>query len=65
VRNNVDARLLFVYFIGDKTRDGIFCPQNQAGWEQALMDQASWLGLTSEHVLSNRIYKLFVPTIIS
>jgi hypothetical protein len=65
MRNNVNARLLFIYFIGDKRPDGISCPQSEAAWEQPLMDQANWLGLSGEHTLSTRIHKLFVPTSMS
>jgi len=64
VRNSANARLLFVYFIGDKRSD-VSCPQNEAAWEQALTDQDSWLGLTGEHLLSNRIHKLFVPIVMT
>lgn len=62
--NNANARLLFVYFIGDERPDGIPCPQNKGEWEPALLEQANWLGLSDEHKLANRIYKLFVPTVM-
>jgi hypothetical protein len=64
VRNNAPARLLFIYFVGDRRPDGISCPQNNTAWEQALLDQARWLGLEREHMLSNRVHKLFVPTLM-
>lgn len=65
VNKNENAHLLFVYFAGDKRPDGIACPQNEAAWEQALTDQANWLGLSNKHTLSDRIHKLFVPTIMT
>ena len=60
-RNKAPARLLFIYFVGDKRPDGISCPQSKAEWDPALHEQDSWLGLEREQFLSNRIYKLFVP----
>jgi hypothetical protein len=64
VRNNAPARLLFIYFTGDKSREGISCPRSDAEWGQALLEQARWLGLEREHMLSNRVHKLFVPTLM-
>jgi hypothetical protein len=60
--NKVPARLLFIYFVGDKRSDGISCPQNKVEWESALKEQATWLGLKDGHMLSNRIHTLFIPT---
>lgn len=64
VRNNESARLLLIYFVGDKRPDGISSPQSEGAWEQALADQSNWLGLEKEHALFSRIHKLFVPTVM-
>ncbi len=63
-RNGVPARLLFVYFVGDRPRDGAQCPQTEGEWKAALAEQASWLGLERRHALSDRIHSIFVPTVM-
>lgn len=62
VRNGAPARLLFIYFCGDKHR--LSWPQSRADWEPALLEQDRWLGLEREHMLSDRIRKLYVPTVL-
>lgn len=58
----VPARLLFIYFTGDDFgRPGTFCPQSEAEWQPALDAQTRHVGLAEEHLLANRIHKLFLP----
>jgi hypothetical protein len=64
LRNNVPARLLFIYFVGDKRSDGISCPQTDGEWAKALQDQAQWLGITEENALSKRVHKMFLPIVL-
>jgi len=58
--NGIDARLIFVYFIGDTFDAERRSPQAKKEWEQALSDQAEWVGLPSEHALMGRIHKVFL-----
>jgi hypothetical protein len=64
----VPARLLFVYFVGDKfdgpSAANVDCPKDEAGWKTALSAQSEWLGLNNSHRLSNYIHQIFVPVII-
>lgn len=56
----VPARLLYIYFYGD-TREDADCPQNVAGWVDALDEMTNWLGLDSSRPLFERVYRLFLP----
>src|SRR5574341_1332421 len=48
--HNVDARLLFIYFIGDQGNSPKFiCPQNQLGWAKELKAQDHHVGLPPNH----------------
>jgi hypothetical protein len=66
--NDVAARLLFVYFVGDdfdkSTTRNIECPKDKAGWKTALSEQAQWLGLDRMHPLTNYVHELFVPVVM-
>lgn len=65
VENQVPARLLFIYFVGDEFPKDKFpkqeCPTDELGWDSALRDQSQWLGLDKPHALEGRIHKLFLP----
>lgn len=63
IKSNLKARLLFIYFCGDKfpKRKSVNCPKDKAGWDSALKKQARHLGLDEEHLLAQRIHKLFLP----
>lgn len=60
VRHGEDAHLLFIYFCGDRGGPRRTCPSDPAEWAQALALQQRALGLPDEHVLSNRIHRLFL-----
>ena len=62
-KNNVKARLLFIYFCGDKwPPPEKNCPKDEASWCAALEAQAEHLGLVENHrLLAERIHKLFLP----
>jgi hypothetical protein len=62
-QNGAPARLLFIYFLCDRERDGNVCPKDSTGWEKALQEQSTWLGLEHAHKLSDRIHKMFLPTV--
>lgn len=56
----VPARLLFIYFLGDRV-PGKECPRTQEGWKDAINDQWEYLGLATAHPLANRVHELFLP----
>lgn len=58
--HGVPSRLLFVYFVGDRSGPGRDCPQTKGGWTQALDAQAGWVGLPAGNPLEGRIHKLFL-----
>jgi hypothetical protein len=60
MRNGEPARLLFIYFTGDKV-PGKRCPATEEGWDAPLESQDRHLGLPAQHQLSDRIHKLFLP----
>lgn len=62
-KHNIPARLLFIYFTGDKRPDSNFsnCPEDEAGWRNSLLKQDDHLGLTNcSGELTKRIHKVFV-----
>ena len=56
----IGARLLLVYFTGDKT-PGAICPANEQQWQEALRLQDEHIGLSADHLVKDRVHKLFVP----
>ena len=58
-KNNVPARLLFVYFIGDRRKNKI-CPKSQDEWEPALKNLKTHLGLIGTSYLETSIHNLFI-----
>ena len=59
--HGVAARLLFVYFVGDRSGRGRRCPQSQQGWARALAAQAKHVRPPKQHPLSKRVHSLFLP----
>jgi hypothetical protein len=57
----VPARLLFVYFTGDKGNARRTCPKNKSEWTAALKAQKQHVGLPKEHLLSERIHTIYLP----
>jgi hypothetical protein len=62
-RSGAPARLILIYFYGDKRPDSFRCPASEAAWTPLLDQQARALGLEHEHLLSHRVHKLFLPVI--
>lgn len=56
----VPARLLYVYFTGDRN-PGFTCPQTPGERQQAIGEMHRHVGLPEKHVLADRIHHLFVP----
>jgi hypothetical protein len=62
IKKGVDARLVFVYFVGDRAdlgRAGRVCPTDEAGWQKALTDQDAHVGLPTDAAIRQRIHKVF------
>jgi hypothetical protein len=57
----VPARLLHVYFVGDKFPDGRECPQTQSAGEVLLMAREVTHGVPEHHPLADRCHTCFVP----
>jgi hypothetical protein len=64
--NGIPAKLLFIYFIGDKNPYKLDkCPKSKEEWKESLRAQNEWLGLDPEKKKEIGIYELFlhvVPT---
>lgn len=58
IKHHIPARLLFIYFVGDKRTDGKICPQNKEGWQEMLKNQDEYIGLPKNHPLAKQIHKL-------
>jgi len=62
--HGVDAHLVFVYFLDDRTdigRAGRECPASEPEWREALAAQDSHVALPSTSPLRERVHRLFVP----
>lgn len=58
-RNSVPARLISIYFYGDRKMIG--APRNIEGWCEALKDQKQYIDLSPQSTLLARIHKVFLP----
>jgi hypothetical protein len=63
VSHGVAARLLYVYFCGDRTPSRS-CPADAAGWCAALEAERKHLGLPAEHALRARMHVLHLPVVL-
>ena len=59
-QEGIPARLLFVYFLGDRHL-GRECPTTKEDWIPALEAQRIHLGLGADHYLADPIHELFLP----
>lgn len=62
--HDIPARLLYIYFVGDRGDARRTCPQDEKEWEDALRAQEAHVGLPRGHKLEDRIHKLFLPTVL-
>jgi len=60
-QHSVGARLVFIYFCGDRRPDAANCPNSATGWQEALAKQDKHLGLPENHPLADRVHKLLLP----
>jgi hypothetical protein len=61
VLRKVPARLVLVYFTGDKFPDARQCPSSEAEWRELIRACHLTLGLSEEHALRDRVHELFLP----
>ena len=59
------ARLLNVYFMGDRFPDGRACPADESEWRPLIEARRITLGLPRRHSLSDRVYDVFVPVTLT
>jgi len=57
VLNNIDANLLFIYFINDVTVEG---PKTKDEWIGAIKTMECYLGLDKQHKLKKYIHDVFI-----
>lgn len=57
----VTARLLNIYFTGDRGDERRSCPADIPGWDQGLASMKAHIGLPRGHVLENRMHEIFLP----
>lgn len=62
--HGVPARLLCIYFTGDKGDSGRTCPKNEEGWQESLRAQGEHVGLPGGHILEARMHKMFLPIVL-
>lgn len=64
VMHGVDAHLVFVYFMGDRSDLGSVgrdCPSNQQDWQDVLGAQDHHIGLPPDSPIRARIHRTFLP----
>jgi hypothetical protein len=61
--HGVAARLLYVYFSGDRTPNRT-CPADAKGWEDALERERMHLGIPAAHPIRTRIHALHLPVVL-
>jgi len=63
-KHGIPARLLHIYFLGDKGDSGRTCPCDEKGWQEALRAQEEHIGLPQDHELEEHMHKLFLPIVV-
>lgn len=58
--SEVGARLLNIYFIGDRSDKRRTCPRNREGWKREIERRSQHVGLPPNHSISTRIHELFL-----
>ena len=59
LENSIPAKLLFIYFCGDKHK-GCTCPQNEAEWKESIVKQRNYLGLNENKMKELGIYEIYL-----
>jgi len=64
--HNIPAKLLFIYFVGDKNPEKEeSCPKRAEGWEEALREQYKSIGLDPEKKKTIGVIDLFLDVVPS
>jgi hypothetical protein len=63
LKQGVDARLVGVYFYGDRFPDDTPCPASKEDWEGLIEARRLTLGLPKQHALSRFEAEVFLPAI--
>ena len=59
-KQNIPARLVFLYFCGDQHPDGKFCPATPDDWQLSLEKIHENLGLEGKSALERRVHNVFM-----
>jgi hypothetical protein len=59
-KHGIQARLIFLYFCGDRHPDDKFCPANPEEWKPTLQKIDENLGLKRTSTLEQRVHNVFV-----
>ena len=60
-KREVPARLIFIYFTGDRERKSCVCPKDESDWKQHINAMKERLGLRGSSVLETRVHEVFLP----
>lgn len=60
LKQNIPARLVFLYFCGDRQPNRKNCPQSAAEWGDTIVRVKQYLGLKGTSVLESRVHDVFV-----
>ena len=66
LENDIPAKLLFIYFFGDKHQHltkGSICPNNEKGWHSSIEEQRIYLGLSKEIMKKKGIHEIFLNVV--
>lgn len=61
--HGIAARLVFVYFVGDRFPDGAPCPGTEGEWDALIEARRLTLGLPPEHGLTPYEHHVFLPAL--
>ena len=61
-RHNINAKLINIYFVGDKPDRNRITPQCESDWGKAITDMKKLLGISSQTQMEIGIYDLFLNT---
>ncbi|MBM3758392.1 MAG: hypothetical protein FJW38_31020 [Acidobacteria bacterium] len=60
LKNNVPARLIFLYFCGDQHPSGTYCPSSFSEWDTTLKSAHDSLGLKGTSDLESRVHTILL-----
>ena len=59
----VAARVIELFFIGDRFPNGTPCPANESRWRELILARNLTLGLGAHHPLSDKVHEVFLPVL--